>query len=994
MITSQATNADAAFDALVCQISARLEAGEAIDFDRLAVEAPAHADRLRQLLPTLVAIAQISRDALDPTRSIGLIDEGETENRGTLGDFRILREVGRGGMGVVYEAEQISLARRVALKVLPFAAMLDPRQLARFRNEAQAAAQLLHQHIVPVYSVGCERGVHFYAMQFVDGQTLAQVIGELRGKTPLSSQGGTGDVSHEPAGKTPLPGKGGVGGGSRPEPPQAATPGLSGSEPARIDNPPQPPAADTARAALSTLRTTSRAAYFRTVAQLGIQAAEALEHAHENGVLHRDIKPANLMLDVRGNLWITDFGLARLETDANLTATGDVLGTLRYMSPEQAAGKPASVDQRTDIYSLGATLYEVLALRPAFDGHDRRELLNKIASEEPRPLRKLDPAIPADLETIVGKAMSKDAADRYATAALLAADLRRFLENKPIAARRPSLAERGQKWTRRHPSKVLGGMLMMLVLLVGTGVALVMVARERSKTAAALFERTEALEAVDAQRMRAEKNLAVATNAVDSLLSRIGGDMIAHNQLEHAQEILQDAVAAYETLLLDPTPDIQHGAHMAYCRLADVQVRRAAYPDALTSLNKDVALLTSLRAADPSNRQYILDLASCQQQMGVARWSARDFSGAETTWKRALALIDDLLASDQGNVEHLTNRGQLLASLAILYHYTGRVDLAEATFRQLLKAWDQLPAESRAAPAAQHERAGVQSNLATLLRDRRNQYLEARELLEDAIVREKAALAVEPENRDFLEYLVNQHFQLARTFLAEDRYDDAAKTARALASIDPRARFRCLWSAGRLLVDCAVNAERSTNATGDPVSDEPNSRPDAYRQQARELFAQAIKARDAQPEDLNRLAWSLANSVDEPSREPTLAVIVAKRIVSQRPEVARFWTTLGAAHYRAGNFAEAIEALDKSNKLDQADAVAATAFLLALAHHGSGESDDAKRWFERGVAAATDPTADQAATFDGVNLKRLQDEVERALSNTDSDKKSTEIQSS
>ena len=208
------------------------------------------------------------------------------------------------------------------------------------------------------------------------------------------------------------------------------------------------------------------------MAQLGIQAAEALDYAHRMGIVHRDIKPANLLVDVRGNLWITDFGLARMQSDHGLTLTGDVIGTLRYMSPEQAQARRGVVDHRTDIYSLGATLYELLVLRPAHEGQDRAELVRQRTLREPGPPRRLNRAVPRELETIVLKAMAQDVRHRYATARDLADDLRRFLDDRPIQARRPSLWIRATKLVRRHKVAVMSVASVILILGVACGVIL------------------------------------------------------------------------------------------------------------------------------------------------------------------------------------------------------------------------------------------------------------------------------------------------------------------------------------------------------------------------------------------------------------------------------------------------------------------------------------------------------------------------------------------
>jgi tetratricopeptide (TPR) repeat protein len=419
---------------LIDGLVARLQAGEAVDVEALAREHPGHADELRRLLPALGALDELSRSGEEGPSGVAPLTPPQVELASrVLGDYRIARDVGRGGMGVVYEAEQISLGRRVALKVLPFAATMDPRQLQRFHNEARAAASLHHEHIVPVHAVGQERGVHYCAMQFIEGRTLAEVIAGLRGGQPPS-----------------------------------------GSDQPTTAHAPRPGAADTAPVAAQATRPGPRdAAYYRRVAEWGAQAAEALEHAHALGVVHRDVKPANLMIDGQAKLWVTDFGLARLGADSGLTLTGDVVGTLRYMSPEQALAKHGLVDHRTDIYALGATLYELLTLRPAIEGDDREAILRNIAFEEPVRPRRVDRSIPTDLETVVLKALAKEPSERYATATELADDLRRWLGDQPIRAKRPSLRQRAGRWVRRHRALVRAAAAMLaaaaLILAGGVG---------------------------------------------------------------------------------------------------------------------------------------------------------------------------------------------------------------------------------------------------------------------------------------------------------------------------------------------------------------------------------------------------------------------------------------------------------------------------------------------------------------------------------------------
>jgi hypothetical protein len=236
---------------------------------------------------------------------------------------------------------------------------------------------------------------------------------------------------------------------------------------------------------------------------LGVQAAEALDHAHQFGIVHRDVKPGNLLVDHDGTLWVTDFGVASSVANVGLTMTGELLGTIRYMSPEQALAKRAPIDHRTDVYSLGATLYELFTLEPAFPGDDPHVVIHDIATKEPVLPRRLNPAIPSDLETVLLKAMSKEPANRYATALEMAEDLTHVLENQPIEAKRPGLVRRATQWSRRH--RTLVGVTAALLLLSTAGLA----------TGTALLWREQAH--TNAAFGTAQANLNLALQALDQI---------------------------------------------------------------------------------------------------------------------------------------------------------------------------------------------------------------------------------------------------------------------------------------------------------------------------------------------------------------------------------------------------------------------------------------------------------------------------------------------
>jgi WD40 repeat protein len=481
----------------------RYRRGEQPSLTEYTARYPQHAEAIRKLFPALLLMENLKPDGQPtgpPETGAGLVDGRPLE---TLGDFRILREVGRGGMGIVYEAEQVSLGRRVALKVLPSHALLDSRRLQRFQREARSAARLHHTNIVPVHGVFEAEGLHFYAMQFIQGQGLDQVLGELR----QMRRGKRGAAAHEPLqiprGQDPgcsveelarsfLSGvfqqglnEGEEGSGRKPVPASTRAPDADKQTPLAPprEMPPAQPAGLDPAISFSPGQgpglSESGRQYWLSVARVGVQVANALGYASTQGVLHRDIKPSNLLLDTQGIVWVTDFGLAKAETDQdNLTGSGDIIGTLRYLAPERFTGKG---DVRADLYSLGLTLYELLTLRPAFPETDRTRLLQQVLHEAPPRPRSVNPAVPRDLETIVLKAISRDPAHRYQTPAELAEDLQRFLDDRPIRARRVSELEHAWRWARRN--RALSGLLAAVVVLLATVAVVATVAAVRIRGA-------------------------------------------------------------------------------------------------------------------------------------------------------------------------------------------------------------------------------------------------------------------------------------------------------------------------------------------------------------------------------------------------------------------------------------------------------------------------------------------------------------------------------
>jgi serine/threonine protein kinase/WD40 repeat protein len=449
---------------------ARFRAGERPSLTEYTAAHPELADRIRDLFPALVEMEQAGSADGPATGPVVPGAGGGGAALTTLGDFRIVREVGRGGMGMVYEAVQESLGRHVALKVFAPWTRADPKLIERFQREARAAARLHHTNIVPVHGVGEHGGHRYYAMQFIQGQGLDAILQELRQLRSAPEPDGAGPVSPDPTRSVPLAATVAHGLLTGRFGDLATEAGGDGTAAGSLAAGPEPAEASPASAPAGPWSDASHwasqpgASYARTIARVGLQVAEALAHAHGQGILHRDIKPSNLLLDVEANVWVTDFGLAKADDAEALTEAGDIVGTIRYMAPERFRGESGP---GSDVYGLGVTVYELLTLRPAFDEGDRACLIDHILHADPPPPRMVDARIPRDLETIVLKAMARDPADRYLSAGALAEDLRRFLDDRTILARRSSFSERLWRWCRRNPHlAALGALAATLTIAI------------------------------------------------------------------------------------------------------------------------------------------------------------------------------------------------------------------------------------------------------------------------------------------------------------------------------------------------------------------------------------------------------------------------------------------------------------------------------------------------------------------------------------------------
>ncbi len=596
-----------AMDVLAEQFTLECREGLRPSIEDYAEKHPQQAEKIRSLFPSIQAIEQLGSHTASEKRfakANAVFDRNKIEQ---IGDYRIVREMGRGGMGIVYEAIQQSLGRHVAIKLL-LQTSTDSKHLLRFEREARTAANLHHTNIVPVFGVGSQDGYHYFVMQLINGVGLDRVIEDMRNnnQNPQSKQGYT---THR------------------------------------------------------TLATS-----YKDAAQIGRNVAEALQYAHDQGTLHRDIKPANLLLDDEGSIWVADFGLAKAMEDGNVSRTGEVIGTLRFMAPEQFAGHP---DPRSDVYSLGLTIYELLTLRPAYDETSRSHLLsgaNTTCSGFELP-SILDPSIPRDLETIVMKACAREPNDRYQTAGDLAVDLENFLEGRPIMARPPSAFETFVKWCRRNPAIAsLSGVAALLLTLVAVSTSI-----GYARTDAALKreyeERTRTeieKRLVEFEKKKAEQTLGISLQALDRVYKRFAPDRMSQptsitmegidgEQLTIAPQpmlsketavLLEDVLSFYDQFAQQDSGSmlLKTEAAKANRRVGDIHRQLGDYEKSTMAYLSAIAMYMDIGNSD-------LELAKIESSLGEVHRQTQEHRNATQSFLNAKELLEPLLDSSSDSEE-------------------------------------------------------------------------------------------------------------------------------------------------------------------------------------------------------------------------------------------------------------------------------------------------------------------------------------------------------
>lgn len=549
--------------------------------ERLEVEGFSALEELCAAHPSRAAALRDSIGALQGAGMVLGVGDGEFPER--LGEYRLLRRIGGGGMGVVFLAEQPALGRDVAVKLVRPDQLYFPNARERFQREIEAIARLAHPGIVRVHSLGEDKGIPFYAMEYVPGISLAHVIAAFHGRRPETLKGL--DLHR-----------------------------LVAQHSVTTDTP-------------SDL---FRGAWSEVAVRIALQVARAIEHAHERGVLHRDLKPSNIMLTPAGRVVLIDFGLASLMGAERLTRTGSQLGSLPYMAPEQIRGDVAAIGAGADVYALGVTLYELLALRPAFQDDTNSEALRRdILEGRVAAVGQAHRGLSRDLTTVVAHAMAPEVGRRYPTARALADDLDALLVLRPITARPPTATDRATSWARRNPARAMATALGATLLFGGPLLFGWQQYRANERVRATNIELQLALErvvqernATEVQRAAAERNLRGAIAAVDTMLTRVGQDTLRDvpQMTTVRRSLLEDALTFYEGFLAEQGGDreMRREVILARMRVASVRASMGETADVERELTAVITEVQTLLTGPDAHEDLVLVLARALGTRGEA----------------------------------------------------------------------------------------------------------------------------------------------------------------------------------------------------------------------------------------------------------------------------------------------------------------------------------------------------------------------------------------
>ena len=594
------------------------------------------AERERTVLEAMGAHPELARELrrrLEVLEALGIdVAPERREFPERLGDYRLRERIGGGGMGVVFLAEQLSLKREVALKLIRPEHLFFEGARTRFRREAEAIAQLHHPGIVQIHGVGEDDGIPWFSMERVDGCTLAEVVRQLEGRAPESLSGA--DLH------------------------RALLAATADRE----------PHATRAGAPAELFRST----WVEAVLRIALGVARALEHAHGRGVLHRDVKPSNVMLTPEGRTLLLDFGLTSTRGDERkgLTRTGKQVGTLHYMSPEQLRAR-GEVDERSDVYSLGATLYQLLTLQLPFDGEDELEVQRRVFAGDPDRIRARNRRVDSDVVTVCLTAMEASRERRYADMGALARDLENLLARRPIAARPPGPLLRVRRWAQRNPA-VAVGLSLGTLLLVGLPSALLLQSRGHARK----VER--ALDQATAAREQAEASFDFLA---ETFLSARPYE--TRGEVPDAVELLTAGARRIRAGFADQ-PRLRATLME---RISSVLIELGRVDEALPLLEETLALADQLDPDDPDLRWRVL------RNLAWAHMGQGHHDLAEPLAELCLELAPGTTAE----VEDARLKAQNV--LAVLYSSTGRREEAAALSEQLIEAYCARLAERHASDA-------------------------------------------------------------------------------------------------------------------------------------------------------------------------------------------------------------------------------------------------------------------------------------------------------